>query len=83
MEFYPIRVAPNPISDISQIYLPESISKDSKLIEIYSLQAGVLEKFWTNENTIQVNKKDKKPGMYFLKITTNSNQTFSTKFLIQ
>ncbi len=83
LEFYPIRVAPNPISDISQIYLPESISKDSKLIEIYSLQAGVLEKFWTNENTIQVNKKDKKPGMYFLKITTNSNQTFSTKFLIQ
>lgn len=79
----PMRIYPNPVSDILTIEMPES-SRGSGTIEIYSMDGRLIQTLRSTmvNSTTQINVSSLSQGVYICRIRTG-NQTSSLQFVKQ
>lgn len=79
----PMRIYPNPVSDILTIEIPEQ-TRGNGTIEIYSMEGRLVQSFRTTmvNSTTQINVSRLSQGVYICRIR-NGNQTSSIQFVKQ
>jgi hypothetical protein len=73
-----VQIYPNPVIDVSRI----SIDEDFSQINIYDVSGFKIHTYFPDIESIEIRRKDFKPGIYIIEVISNSRNTYHQKVIM-
>jgi ELWxxDGT repeat protein len=73
----PLKIVPNPVTDIAQLYVEGRTSDEETVVEVYSTAGQMIRQSTSNTNPIELNLEGLTPGVYVVRLSNG----MATKFI--